>query len=165
MPHFHECFWKSIMESGLECDVTNGKHNITFVYKLQNIITIFRNERQWNFQIGIRERNGRWRLLWVYVGTVEPYQDDPVASENDGSSSGSSDYEDEDQISRQELEKRYKGIIPVSSWYVNCFKNTWKSFTCGHLERLFLYFIVGANVEIAKANIWSGHANIDVVTN
>ena len=86
-------------------------------------------------------------------GTVEPYQDDPVASENDGSSSGSSDYEDEDQISRQELEKRYEGIIPVSSWYVNCFKNTWKSFTCGHLERLFLYFIVGANVEIAKANI------------
>ena len=52
-------------------------------------------------------------------GTVKPYENDPIASETDGSSSD--EYEDEDRIPCDELEKRYEKIIPVSSWYESCF--------------------------------------------
>ena len=55
-------------------------------------------------------------------GAVEPYVDDPiVGDDSDSSSTSSEDYEDEDRIPRQELEGRYEGNIPVSSWYVICF--------------------------------------------
>ena len=47
-------------------------------------------------------------------GAVAPYECDPVASSDNGSSI--EDYEDEDRISRKELEKRYEGHISVSSW-------------------------------------------------
>jgi len=46
---------------------------------------------------------------------VEPYENDPEASD-DGSSSDDS-CEDEDKIPREELEKRYEGIVNVDAWY------------------------------------------------
>jgi hypothetical protein len=42
-----------------------------------------------------------------------------IAPETDGSSSD--EYEDEDRIPCEELEKRCEKIIPVSSWYESCF--------------------------------------------
>ena len=47
--------------------------------------------------------------------TVEPYENDPEASD-DGSSSDDS-CEDEDEIPREELEKHYEGIVNVDAWY------------------------------------------------
>ena len=51
--------------------------------------------------------------------SFEPYENDPEASD-DGSSSDDS-YEDEDRIAREELEKRYEGIVNVNSWYMKLF--------------------------------------------
>ena len=47
--------------------------------------------------------------------SVEPYENDPEAS--DDSSSSDDSYEDENRIPREELEKRYEGIVNVNSWY------------------------------------------------
>ena len=47
-------------------------------------------------------------------GAVAPYECDPVVSSNSGSSS--EDYQDEDHILHEELEKCYEGHIYVSSW-------------------------------------------------
>lgn len=49
-----------------------------------------------------------------HFNTIEPYENDPEASD-DGSSSDDS-YEDEDRIPRAELEKRYEGTVNVKSW-------------------------------------------------
>lgn len=47
-------------------------------------------------------------------GAVAPYECDPVESRDSGSST--EDFEDEDRISREELEQRYERHISVGSW-------------------------------------------------
>ena len=54
-------------------------------------------------------------LFEYNCNTAEPYANDPEASDDDSSSDDS--YEDEDRIPREELEKRYEGIVNVNTWY------------------------------------------------
>ena len=85
--------------------------------------------------------------------SVEPYENDPEASD-DGSSSDDS-YEDEDRIPREELEKRYEGIVNVNSWY--------EAFLIDIASTSL--FITGENAAIVAPKIWLGHVNFDVVKN
>ena len=94
--------------------------------------------------------------------SVEPYENDPEASD-DGSSSDDS-YEDEDRIAREELEKRYEGIVNVNSWY-EAFLIDMKLKKPASLQQIFVFFITGVNAAIVAPKIWLGHVNFDVVKN
>ena len=92
--------------------------------------------------------------------SVEPYENDPEASD-DGSSSDDS-YEDEDRIPHEELEKRYEGIVNVNSWYEAFLIDMNSEETSFASTSLF---ITGENAAIVAPKIWLGHVNFDVVKN
>ena len=54
----------------------------------------------------------------VDFGAIEPYEDDPLASESADSESSDKAIQDPDNIPRAILEQRFDRIISVQSWCV-----------------------------------------------